>query len=172
MYSFICLEQSKPILFKNLGRCVVADKGTHGLGQQKEVAHSLMYNWGDLQESKVLQRAGGRMPLPSQKPQARVLERWARGVYPGEAKIYLYTRAYLQTFVAALFIIAKPGKSPNVLQRTNGKGTVVYPYNGAPLGNREKQTLINVTVWVTLGGFMPGGRSQSPKVTYCPVPLP
>ena len=44
--------------------------------------------------------------------------------------------------------------------------TVVYPYNGTSLSNKEKQILMYAIIWVNLKGIVPNERNQFRKVTY------
>lgn len=52
-----------------------------------------------------------------------------KNIYPREMKIYIYIKTSTQTLIAALFILAKRWKQPDVRQLKNKQNTV-FTYNG------------------------------------------
>lgn len=42
-------------------------------------------------------------------------------IYPRKMKAYVHTKTYKRIFIAASFVISKPGNYPNVYQQINGE---------------------------------------------------
>ena len=52
-------------------------------------------------------------------------------IYPRKMKAYVHTKTYKRIFIAASFVISKPGNYPNVYQQINGErgcGTYIMEY--------------------------------------------
>lgn len=65
-------------------------------------------------------------------------------------------------FIAALFIVTKKWKHPNIHQVINGQ-SVESSYNEVLLSHKKK-VLIHVTTWTNFENCMPSERSQTHTV--------